>query len=50
MHNLHVYNYEKQVIFNEDFARLNFADTGIQTHNLLTHAFFTAARTFHTHF
>ena len=32
MHNLHVYNAEKYIIFNGDFARENFASTGIRTH------------------
>ena len=36
---LHVYNDEKQVLFNGDFARENFASTGI-------HVFFIAVITF----
>ena len=42
MDNLHLYNDEKQEIFNVDFTRENFAGTGIRTRDLPTHVFFIA--------
>ena len=48
--NLHVYNDVKLVLFNGDFARENFAGTGIWTRDLLTHIFFIAAGTLLTGF
>ena len=47
---LHVYNGEKQVLFSKDFARNNFAGTGIRTRYLPTQVVFIAAVTFHTGF
>ena len=43
MHNLYGYNDEKLLIFNGDFARENFAGTGIWACDLPTHVFFIAA-------
>ena len=49
--NIHVYNDdEQQVLFNGDFARENFAGTGIRTRDLPTRVFFIAAVTFLTGF
>ena len=51
MHNLHVFNDdEKQVLFNGDFAKENFAGTNNWTRDLLTHVFFIVAGTFLTGF
>ena len=45
-----IFNDEEQVLFNGDFARENFAGTGIRTHDLPTSIFFIATVTFLTGF
>ena len=50
MHESSCIQWRKQVLFNRDFTKENFAGTGIQTRNLPTRVFFIAAVTFLTGF